>query len=100
MAKCEKCNGQGLVSTGADPLDLSVGSKQTCAACAGTGRVEDAVEQEAAESPKAGEPSGDGSSEGAEGILPKEGDPCVMADGETPGVLRDDGEGRLVCVAE
>lgn len=46
MAKtCEKCNGMGLISTGADPLALHQGIQVTCAACAGRGKFAETVEE-------------------------------------------------------
>ena len=107
MIPCKECNGQGLVSTGANKLDLSVGNKVTCAACGGTGKVAD-PNAEQAESPKAqdpsqiapggGEPSDSGSgSEVVPTVQPKEGDPCVDGDGVS-GYLGKDGDGKWVCV--
>ena len=109
MDKCVNCNGQGLVSTGANPINLGEGRTITCTACNGTGQAQTGnVSNGDNADPKVpgdtapqdtGEGSGEQSSEGAEKPLgvPQIGDPCEMDD-KTMGVLDKDADGKWVCV--
>lgn len=108
MASCIKCNGQGLVSTGAVPHDLEVGSKVTCPDCNGTGSVQEAVPvtgnvEESAVipaqevTPKAPEEVGGETSGELPEILPKAGDKCLTVD-DIEGTLVEGDDGKLICV--
>lgn len=108
--KCEDCNGLGLVSTGANPLDLNHGNKVVCKSCTGSGKVasdyvfgnpSSTPTGDTADAPKAegspenqatGETSGEPSA-----IGPKLGDPCRMDD-DSAGVLAKTEKGNWVCV--
>ena len=113
LITCSNCNGQGLVSTGADKLDLKRGNKVVCEACAGRGKVPDPAQDGVGEKadaeakpegdPKAQDqsqsaPGGDGSSDGSEGaeLGPQIGSKCVLEDG-TPGTLGKNEAGDWVC---
>lgn len=103
---CENCNGQGLVSTGTDKLNLRVGSKVICRVCNGSGKVDlDVVTEKAPvpESPKAQDPSqsgpsGEGSSDSDSEatFVPKVGDRCLTAE-DKPGTLGKNEAGDWVC---
>jgi hypothetical protein len=103
MVTCKDCNGVGLVSTGAEPLNLNHGNKVVCKACRGTGKVAEGSSSAASvdsESPKeegataqdTGATSGEPSP-----VAPKIGDPCEMDDGSA-GVLGKTEKGNWVCV--
>lgn len=108
---CIRCNGNGLLSTGANPQDLSVGRKETCPDCAGRGQIftveevkTETASSQSGEDPKvegapeqANEnPSGGASSESSE-IVPREGDSCRMDD-DSNGVLAKSEEGAWICI--
>lgn len=106
MNKCENCDGKGLVSTGANKLDLGTGRSETCSVCAGTGKTNtDAVSSGTQTGdnldPKeegSSSQSGDGSEHGEpSGISPKDGDKC-RTDDDRAGTLHREGD-RWVCVA-
>lgn len=88
---CTNCVGRGLVSTGADPRNLEVGGKTTCAACNGTGKV--AEQAEVIKTQEEILPSR------LTIINPKVGDACLTADDE-PGTLQLEGDGSFVCVRD
>lgn len=103
---CKNCNGQGLISTGDNKLDLKRGLTVVCPDCKGSGKVEDGFVGEKAESPKAEESSqsapggSDSSVSGSEGqpnkVVPQVGDRCLTAD-DKPGTLAKDEAGNWVC---
>ena len=96
MSTCNACAGVGLVSTGANPLNLNEGSKVTCSTCQGTGSVADSVEEAPkVEAPAPVEATG---ADSVEPLLvePKVGDPC-LTDLEQAGTLDKDENGNWVC---
>lgn len=101
---CVDCNGKGLVSTGADKLDLGTGKTITCATCDGTGKVESAnvSNVDNSDGPKAQGETAEGTGEGSgapsetDVKVPQIGDPCELEDGSI-GVLDKDEAGAWVC---
>lgn len=79
MSQCTKCNGQGLISTGANPLDLETGAKITCPDCNGSGQLSDEQVNEQADA-ATGEsvPLADGSSDGSTDSQPNQSDEPVV----------------------
>lgn len=104
MSTCVNCNGVGLVSTGANKIDLNHGQKVVCTACNGTGSevVSSAEISTESESPKAessSEEAATGESSGEpSGIVPSVGGRC-RTENDRPGTLQHDGE-KWVCVAD
>ncbi len=117
MVKCVDCNGVGLVSTGADKLNLNhgamivckvctgTGKVIVCKVCTGTGKVPETANQSSAGPVDSTAPNAEGSPEEATGessglpspVVPKIGDPCEMQDGSA-GVLGKTDIGNWVCV--
>jgi RecJ-like exonuclease len=106
---CVKCNGQGLISTGAHPLELGEGNTITCDACDGTGKVVSSdvsnVDNASPKVPGDEVPQDTGAgSDGQSSDVPEKplgvpqiGDPCEMED-RTLGVLDKDADGKWICV--
>lgn len=121
---CIKCNGTGLISTGADPLALHQGIQVTCAACSGRGKLAETVQEvmdgfvpmsgledkepAVEESPKVQDPSqdalsGSGSSESSEGatfVEPQIGSKCLTEGQNLPGHLDKNEVGDWVCIPD
>ena len=90
MTICTNCNGQGLVSTSENQLDLEHGRKETCTACGGTGQVAELVAEPAQTEETGGiassEVSADTAPQDTENDLPKEdGQPSQEVTGEESG---------------
>lgn len=111
MTQCRNCNGVGLVSSAANPQDLSHGRKEVCKACGGKGQVDNSGDnsQGAGPSPSVPEesPKAKGTTREKAGgdvpgtqsyIEPKVGDRC-RTENDRPGTLQLGPDG-WVCVAD
>ena len=113
LVTCTNCNGQGLVSTGSNPLDLKRGNTVVCTVCTGKGKVEEKTDAEQAaavpvpvppktQDPSQDAPGGSGSSDeaaGAGAIGPEVGSRCLTTDGK-PGTLGKNESGDWVCTPD
>lgn len=120
LIPCTNCNGQGLISTGDNKLDLKRGNTIVCPECTGTGKIEDTAPGAGTETggdvgtgtgvgdPKAQDsslnaPGGSGSSDSDNGggaeLGPQIGSRC-LTDTNQPGHLDKNEAGDWVCIPE